>query len=401
MAQTKFFEVIKPDHNFEFIGRQRIFIGLSTALIALSLLMLPLNRWVIPGRGQALNWSIEFRGGTEMTVEFAEPQDSQRITDALEKGGLHDAEVVKLKGTDTQNSYILRFGAVSAVTESQGTAMRAAFKTKWGEDLRKFEFSEGGDKLFLRFGKTVEQSEIATALKAQGIGFDSVNKFGRAEDNNFEIVLLSINSKVQETLDAQIKPGAVKQILASDSVGAKAGKELRDDGIKSLLFAILLIMVYIAVRFDFRYGPGTVVALLHDAFLVMGAFAITYTSFSLTTVAAILTVIGYSMNDTIVVFDRIRENATRLRDKRFDRVVNMSINETLSRTILTSLTVFLVTLVMNLLGTGTVREFAFAMNIGVIVGTYSSIFIAAPILIWLHETYYKNPQPTKGGRTNV
>ena len=136
-------------------------------------------------------------------------------------------------------------------------------------------------------------------------------------------------------------------------------------------------MVYIAVRFDFRYGPGTVVALLHDAILVMGAFAITYKEFSLTTIAAILTVIGYSMNDTIVVFDRIRENASRLRDKKFDRVVNISINETLSRTILTSATVFFVTLAMNIFGTGVIRDFAFAMNVGVIVGTYSSIFVAA------------------------
>ncbi len=140
-------------------------------------------------------------------------------------------------------------------------------------------------------------------------------------------------------------------------------------------------MVYIAFRFDLRYGPGTVVALLHDAVITVGAFAITYKEFSLTTVAAVLTIIGYSMNDTIVVFDRIRENATALRDRRFDRVVNQSINETLSRTIWTSATVFFVTFAMNVFGVGVIRDFAFAMNVGVIVGTYSSIFIASPILI--------------------
>jgi preprotein translocase subunit SecF len=152
-------------------------------------------------------------------------------------------------------------------------------------------------------------------------------------------------------------------------------------------------MVYIAVRFDFRYGPGTVMALLHDAILVMGAFAITYREFSLTTIAAILTVIGYSMNDTIVVFDRIRENASRMRDKKFDRIVNTSINETLSRTILTSATVFFVTLAMNIFGTGVIRDFAFAMNVGVIVGTYSSIFVAAPILIWLNRRFFGTGKP--------
>src|SRR6185503_10448697 len=158
----------------------------------------------------------------------------------------------------------------------------------------------------------------------------------------------------------------------------------------------ICIMVYIAVRFDFRYGPGTVASLLHDAILVVGAFAITYREFSLTTIAAILTVIGYSMNDTIVVFDRIREDASRLRDKKFDKVVNTAINETLSRTILTSLTVFLVTVAMNIWGTGVIRDFAFAMNVGVIVGTYSSIFVAAPILIWLNDRFFKN---VGGGKT--
>ena len=156
-------------------------------------------------------------------------------------------------------------------------------------------------------------------------------------------------------------------------------------------------MVYIAFRFDLRYGPGTVVALLHDAVLVIGAFAVTYKEFSLTTVAAVLTIIGFSMNDTVVVFDRIRENAARLRDRRFDRVVNQSINETLSRTILTSATVFFVTLAMNIFGIGVIRDFAFAMNVGVIVGTYSSIFIASPILIWLNDKYVAS-QKKPGGR---
>jgi preprotein translocase subunit SecF len=363
--------------------------------------MLPINHY---WRGAALNYSIEFRGGTEMTVDFNGPQGKNEeqatgnIKSALESGGFKDPEVVKLKGSDQSNAYILRFGAVSAVSDAQKGPLEQAFKTKWGDDLRRFEFSEGGDKIYVRFGKTVEPDDVAAALKGQSIGYTAINRFGRAEDNTFEVVLLSVNEKVKASLDAKLGAGAVKAILASDSVGAKAGKELRDDGVKSLLAAILFIMIYIAVRFDLRYGPGTVVALLHDAFIVMGAFAITYKEFSLTTVAAILTVIGYSMNDTIVVFDRIRENAARLRDKRFDRVVNSSINETLSRTLLTSLTVFLVTLFMNILGTGTIREFAFAMNVGVIVGTYSSIFIAAPILIWLHEKFYKTA-PSKPARS--
>jgi preprotein translocase subunit SecF len=401
-SQHKFFEIIRPDHNFEFVGLQRYFIGTSIFLIALTLLMLPLNRWVLPHRGQILNWSIEFRGGTEMTVEFSGPQDTAKIREALDKGGFSDSEVVKLTGADQPNGYILRFGAISAVTEAQSKAVEQALADKVGADasgvsnLRKFEFSEGGDKIFLRFNSPVDADTIGAVLKGQNVGYTGINKYGRDEDHTFEVVLLSVNQKTKESLEQTLGAGAVSQILSSDSVGAKAGAELRDDGVKSLLAAILFIMIYIAIRFDFRYGPGTVVALLHDAFIVMGAFAVVYEKFSLTTVAAILTVIGYSMNDTIVVFDRIRENAARLRDKRFDRVVNASINETLSRTILTSATVFFVTLAMNIWGTGTIREFAFAMNVGVIVGTYSSIFIASPILIWLNERFYK--QPVKASR---
>jgi preprotein translocase subunit SecF len=159
-------------------------------------------------------------------------------------------------------------------------------------------------------------------------------------------------------------------------------------------------MVYIAFRFDFRYGPGTVVALAHDAILTIGAFALTYKEFSLTTLAAVLTIIGYSMNDTIVVFDRIRENAAKYRDKPFAKMVNQSINETLSRTILTAATLFFVTLAMNIFSTGVIKDFAFAMNVGVIVGVYSTTFIAAPVLIWLNDKYVasQKKQSTRGDR---
>ena len=393
---AKFLEIIKPDHNIEFIGRRNFFIVTSILLIIVSTLMLPINHY---WRGAALNYSIEFRGGTEMTVQFNNPVDSGKLRDAMATGGYKDTEVVPFSDKDHPNSYLLRFAAVSPVSEDASKKLEQAIKDKLGADtLRKFEFSEGGDKFYLRFGKSVTTDEVSAVLKGQGINYQTISQFGRPEDNQVEVVLVGLNQEVTRALDQKLGASAVKQILSSDSVGAKAGKELRDDGIKSLLAAILFILIYIAVRFDFRYGPGTVVALLHDAFLVMGAFAITYKEFSLTTVAAILTVIGYSMNDTIVVFDRIRENVARYRDKKLERVVNSSINETLSRTILTSATVFFVTLAMNIWGTGTIREFAFAMNVGVIVGTYSSIFIAAPILIWLNERFYKPQGSSKPAR---
>jgi preprotein translocase subunit SecF len=389
VAKTNFFELIKPNHNIEFSGRMNLFLGMSTFLVLFSIAMLPINL-VIPGRGHVLNFGIDFRGGSELRVDFKSPQDAAHIREAMQAGGFLDTEVVKFRDADHPNAYLLRFGAVSPLSEKQAEALHQAFATKFGADaVKKFEFSEGGDKIYIRFNRAIEPTDIAQVLKANGVENNTVQRYGRPEDNTYEVILVGLDVEVRRALEAKLGAGAVEKIPSVESVGAKAGAELRDDGIKSLLFAIVCIMVYIAVRFDFRYGPGTVVSLLHDAILTMGAFAVTYKEFSLTTIAAILTVIGYSMNDTIVVFDRIRENASRLRDKKFDRVVNTSINETLSRTILTSATVFFVTLAMNIWGTGVIRDFAFAMNVGVIVGTYSSIFVAAPILIWLNARFFK------------
>ena len=394
--QHKFFEIIRSDHDFNFVGRMNLLLGISMFLVLGSLAMLPINYY---RHGHVLNFGIDFRGGTELRVDFRDPVDPANIREAMHQGGFGDAEAVKLKDADHPNSYLIRFGAVSPVSEKQSEQLRAALYAKYTkEGIRKYDFSEGGDKMYIRFTNPIEPADVVAILKSVNISNNTVQRYGRPEDNTFEIILVGLDVEVRHALEQKLGAGSIEKIPSVESVGAKAGAELRDDGIKSLLFAILCIMIYIAVRFDFRYGPGTVVALLHDAILVIGAFAITYTEFSLTTIAAILTVIGYSMNDTIVVFDRIRENASRLRDKKFDRLVNISINETLSRTILTSATVFIVTLAMNIFGTGVIRDFAFAMNIGVVVGTYSSIFVAAPILIWLNSRFFKVAPSTNNSR---
>lgn len=392
----RFFELIRPDHNFDFVGKTKPLLLSSAALVLLSLLLLPVNMF-LPGRGHALNFAIDFRGGTEMRVDFTRAVEPAAIREAMESGGFRDSEVVPLP--EFKNSYLVRFPAVSALQPNQIARVEEGFRQKLGADsLRKFESSEGGDKAYVRLlkGKAFEPSQVEEILRGAGVTVSQVQRFGRPEDNTFEVVLVGLEKEVRTALDATLGQGAVASIPSVGSVGAKAGKELRDNGIISLLAAIGFIMLYILVRFDFRYGPGTVVALLHDALLVLGAFALTYKEFSLTTIAAILTVIGYSMNDTIVVFDRIRENAGKMRDKKFPQIVNISVNETLSRTILTSATVFFVTLAMNIWGSGVIRDFAFAMNVGVIVRTYSSIFIASPILIWLNE---KSLQTQKKPRT--
>jgi preprotein translocase subunit SecF len=401
--QQKFFEIIKPGSTFEFIGSQKYWIGLSVVLVLITVVMLPLNAFVFKSRGHMLNWGVDFRGGTELVVDFSKPVDAGEIRKVLSDSGHENADVVRYDDPTgkSKNNFMLRIGAVSVVSEAQAKQARELLSKEGDATLKKFEWSEGGDKIYLRYDKPVDPQAVANSLKSIGINTTQVQPFGRAEENTYEVTLVGLDIDVRRALDAHFGPGSVASIPQVESVGAKAGKQLQYDAARSLLFAILLIMVYIAFRFDFRYGPGTVVALLHDAVIVIGAFAVTYKEFSLTTVAAVLTIIGFSMNDTIVVFDRIRENATRLRDRRFDRVVNQSINETLSRTIWTSATVFFVTLAMNVFGVGVIRDFAFAMNVGVIVGTYSSIFIASPILIWLNDKFLasqKRQQPARPER---
>lgn len=392
--KQKFFEVIRPGTKIEFIGTQKYWIGASIILILISVVMPLLNAFVLKDRGHALNWGVDFRGGTEMVIDFSRAVDPGDLRRVMAEAGFENVDVVKFADPSgkSPNMFMLRMGAVSVVSAEQAKHAREALSHVGEANLKRFDWSEGGDKIYLRFDRPVEIATLGNSLGSVGVKTTQVQAFGRADENSYEATLISLDAEVRRAIDSRLGEGTVAKIPQVDSVGAKAGEQLRFDGARSLIYAILLIMVYIFFRFDFRYAPGTVVALLHDAIIVVGAFAVTYKEFSLTTVAAILTIIGFSMNDTVVVFDRIRENEGRWRDRKIDRVVNQSVNETLSRTILTSATVFFVTLAMNIWGTGVIRDFAFAMNVGIIVGTYSSIFIASPVLIWLHERARRGQQ---------
>lgn len=389
-----FRELIQPGTNFEFVGRRRLWFTISIIACLISIVMLPVNAAV---RGSMLNWSIDFKGGTEIVATFAKPVDAGTLRKTLEDGGYKNVDVSTFgikEGEKTVPGYLIRLAQFGAVDPAKGGKFADQFAEKFKDrELAKSTFS--ADTFYVTSQKPITQDEFKSELSAAGWEMkpwnaDQAKSFGApqkgTEEYVYQIPVFGIERGVESVLES--KTGTDVTIRQIDGVGAKAGAELRNDAIKSMLYAIALIMLYIAVRFDFRYGPGTVAALLHDAILVIGVFAVTWTEFSLTTVAAVLTVIGYSMNDTVVVFDRIRENESKMKDKKLDRIINISVNETLSRTILTSATTMSVTLAMNILGTGLVKNFAFAMNIGIIVGTYSSIFIAAPILLFLHERFY-------------
>jgi preprotein translocase subunit SecF len=172
-------------------------------------------------------------------------------------------------------------------------------------------------------------------------------------------------------------------IRKTDIVGPKAGKDLRTSALKALFYAMIFIMVYIGLRFDFRYAPGVAVSLIHDATFVLGFWVLTQIEFTLQIVAALLAIIGYSVNDTVVIYDRVREHEHKNPELPLDEILDNAINETLSRTILTAGATFLVCLAMFLWGGDSIRDFFLAMCVGILIGTYSSIFVATPLTLYI------------------
>jgi len=198
----------------------------------------------------------------------------------------------------------------------------------------------------------------------------------------------SDNAETQDDIIAEVKSALGSEIegvsfLQTDSVGAKVSGELVIAGIEAVVLAVLAVLFYIWLRFEWQFSLGAVAALVHDVILTIGVFAVFQIEFNLSIIAAILTIVGYSLNDTVVVFDRVRENLRRFKQKPLKEVLNMSINETLSRTVMTSVTTLLALIALYVLGGDVIRGFTFAMIWGVIVGTYSSVFIASPILLRL------------------
>lgn len=249
----------------------------------------------------------------------------------------------------------------------------------------------GGSVLQVRISPVPDVGEIRTALENRGYAGVQVTEFGATD----EFLITFLNPDLDtETIDAaQILLDGLRQGLSGseielrreESVGPKIGGELRTAAINSVVAALALIILYITVRFVFRYGIAAIIALVHDVLITLGLFSLLDFEISLQIIAAFMTIIGYSLNDTIVVFDRIRENMKLRRKETYREVINRSINECLSRTVLTSVTTFFVAFSLYLFGGPVIHDFAFALTFGVVIGTYSSMFIASPVLVWWYE----------------
>ncbi len=244
----------------------------------------------------------------------------------------------------------------------------------------------------------VDEGRVRQAASAIGFGDAVIVRIGPPEDRAFRINV-AISEEQSKDLATHIIEGLSREMGAPvapqriESVGPRVGRELRWAGLRALLLSGVLILGYIWSRFDRRYAPGAVVALLHDVLITTGVFLALGLEFNLQVLAALLVVIGYSLNDTIVIYDRIRENLEERGTTHLEDVVNQSINQTLSRTLLTSLTTLLVVVSLLLLGGPVLRDFAFALLIGITVGTYSTVYIASAILIILERRFGSAKSP--------
>lgn len=255
---------------------------------------------------------------------------------------------------------------------------------------------KGGTLFQVRFNNPTSAGDIRQMVKDMGIEAGSVQNFGEGGDKEY---LVNIESKVEDlekfsdtfraALDTKFGKDSF-EIRRTEAVGPKVGSDLRQKALLAVALSCIGMLIYIWFRFEFQFGLGAILGLIHDVLITMGALSLTNTPIDLSVVAALLTIVGYSVNDTIIVCDRIRENMPKMTRKPLPEVINVSVNQTLSRTILTVGTVLMATLALYFFGGGVIHDFAFTMLVGTITGTYSSIFVACPVAIFWEKYFKKN-----------
>jgi preprotein translocase subunit SecF len=330
-------EIFKPDTHIDFLGRRRLGLTLSVVLIVVSIIAIAIR---------GLNFGIDFTGGTLVEVGYEDSVNIAEVRELLADGGIENAQV-QYFGSSSELLVRLPAGRdVEGSSAEQSTAVMEALREPHGEVL------VGGTR----------ESATQECVTPQGARQDCQVQMRRVE-----------------------------------FVGPQVGEQLTEQGGLAMIYALIMILVYVAWRFEWRFAVGSVTALVHDVVITVGLFSLFQIEFSLAVLAAVLAVIGYSLNDTIVVFDRIRENFRKMRKGSTIEVMNRSLNLTLPRTLLTSLTTMLVLLALVTLGGEVIRGFAIALIIGVVVGTYSSIFVASPTVLWLGVSKEDLVPPKKEG----
>ena len=374
--------------NVDWMGKAKYFVALSLILLAVG--------WASILKNGGLHYGIDFRGGTLVYVRFAGPAPIDQIRKGLTSAGLADSSIQTISDTvfnsGTQNDVVIGLARKSQDEGSLDTDKQAILDV-----LHKtFGTSDTAGKIDFN---SVTKDALAAYLTQKdplSLGANAGDRYNQlaqrlldARDRDHSGIVINFDDLksvdgVTPAVVASLKDGFTLgdfTIRNVEIVGPTVGAQLRRQAILATLYALAGMLVYIAFRFEWVYGVAAVIAVFHDVLITLGFFSLFHFEISLTVIAALLTLVGYSMNDTIVIFDRVREDLRLMRREPFPDVVNKAINQTLSRTILTSGLTFLTVLVLFLMGGEVLRAFSFAMVVGVVVGTYSSFGIAAPIVV--------------------
>jgi preprotein translocase subunit SecF len=386
---------------YDFMKRRHLFIGLSLFISLASLVLL-----VYPGP----KLGTDFKGGTEIEIAFTGQVDAEQITQAVQKHGFSKPDVIRVEDLKNPNHYLVRVEDVSTIDE--GKREEIENKLCHGEPVpvgctpehvaTEVKVSPGGDKITARFEAEPDLEWIRDQVS--GVGGIKLRpgannpSVQNQRDHKVEIALLGKGDQLMDALRQELGVANVPDAaLRTEWIGPKAGAQLRDAAIKSVAITLFFIMAYVAFRFDLRFAPGTVLSLAHDAIGTVGILIVLGKELNLTTLAAVLTIIGYSVSDTVVVYDRVRENLGRLRGASFTKLINVSISEMFGRTLISSGTVLFSLICFFVWGTGSLKDFALTLVIGVLLGVYSSIYVALPLTEWLDRKFFSQ-FARKGGR---
>ena len=368
--------------NFDILGQRKFWYAISIAL-TLATFATPLVK--------KPNWGVDFAGGTELQIQFKGDVDPGQIREAIEAAGVVDPSV-QLFGDAENHEFLVRVRRATLFSneefaKSVEPKIRGALSgLADGKEGLSYNEDEG-DQVTIRAKTDGSLTTDAVRKAFEDGGFRLQDVRAITDGTLYSVLFRGVSDKVETALTEKfgsLRPdnGFTRRV---EQVGASVGSELKVSAIKALFLSILLILLYIGFRFDFAFATGAVISLAHDAVIVVGYYLLTGAELNTSTIAAVLTIVGYSVNDTVIIYDRIRENMQKHKGRDLYRLINDSINETLSRTIITHFTVMLALSGLIFFTVGSLREFSLAMFVGVITGTYSSIYVASPLVIWIED----------------
>ncbi|MCB9676792.1 MAG: protein translocase subunit SecF [Alphaproteobacteria bacterium] len=359
--------------NFDFVGWRYIAGTISFLMVVIS--------WVL-FVAIGPNFGIDFTGGTEIHLKFEQPVDISEVRGALSSLGVSN-DAVQQVGTTEDREFKIRIQDPEFGSKEVRATVENRLREKLGADwIKSSDFNaEVGARLTVTYnGDPKTPADVKQALE----GLSIANVSSGREENQVIITLPGLAQEIEKEI-GQALGDKQFEVLAIDAVGPKVGAELQRQGFVSVAATLGLVLLYVAFRFDIAFAPGAIIALFHDVSVTIGIFVALQLEFNLPMIGALLTIVGYSLNDTIVIYDRIRENRDRYRRKDTKDLINTSINETLSRTLATSLTTMMAIMMFLVIGGPVIQNFAFAMFLGIVFGTYSTIYVASPMILVMED----------------